>query len=458
MSPLYSACGIILLALTLSHHFRNHTSLAHTHTLFLTYGLTYQTSLLTHRLTFTSCALNTKHILCTAFTDFDSSPLRKPLFTPITPHGIFTLDGLAWKRSREQLRARLSNLRRTIDLSLCEEHFRAFLKHVPPDGGVFDAQRVVFALSLDLQTRFSLGESVDALGEMQSEEQRRFLGDLARVKERIVRDGFRGPLRHFEGKGAFWRACARVRGFVVERVRRDIEGRRSGGVGDGVGVPEEEINQSADQALSILLANDSMSTTLSGILYCLAKDERVVTKLRDSIVDSIGLEPPTWAQLGGLQYVRWVIQEAMRLYPPVVLNARVANKMTTLPTGGISSTKNNTNTTDSQNIPILIHPNEIVVFSTWSLHRLDPSFGPDPESFYPERWETRNPESMPGYIPFNKGPRSCPGQHYATIILTYLVTRMFQTFSTVTDYNAGPWRERISMTFENADGVLVGLS
>lgn len=44
------------------------------------------------------------------------------------------------------------------------------------------------------------------------------------------------------------------------------------------------------------------------------------------------------------------------------------------------------------------------------------------------------------------------------IVLTYIVARIFQTFSTVSDYNTKPWTERISMTFENENGVLVGLS
>jgi hypothetical protein len=34
---------------------------------------------------------------------------------------------------------------------------------------------------------------------------------------------------------------------------------------------------------------------------------------------------------------------------------------------------------------------------------------------------------------------------------------MFQTFSTVIDYNNEPWTERISMTFENENGVMIGL-
>lgn len=72
---------------------------------------------------------------------------------------------------------------------------------------------------------------------------------------------------------------------------------------------EEEVSLLADQALSILLANDSMSTTLSGLFFCLSQDERVVKKLTASILDTVGLEPPTWGQLGSLHYVRWVLQE-----------------------------------------------------------------------------------------------------------------------------------------------------
>jgi cytochrome P450 len=116
-------------------------------------------------------------MLSTAFADFDSSLLREPLFDPITPHGIFTLDGADWKRSRGQLRDRLSNLRKVIDLGVCEQHFQAFLQHVPPNGQDFDVQRCTSALASDMQTRFFLGESVDALDFTQSQEKKQFVED-----------------------------------------------------------------------------------------------------------------------------------------------------------------------------------------------------------------------------------------------------------------------------------------
>ncbi|KAL4908400.1 hypothetical protein BDW74DRAFT_175083 [Aspergillus multicolor] len=439
----YDVFGIAK-ALELSYHFRTRNYLSYSNALFRRYGETYVSNAMGHKLVFTCNRENITHILSKGFADFDSSPLRKPLFEPITPAGIFTLDGAGWKANREQLRKRLANLRRIIDLDLCEEHFQAFVKHVPANGAAFDAQACAFALSLDIQTRFSLGESIDALSFSQTPEKRQFFDDLLYVKNRIVKDGFRGPLRHLFPRGRYLRACERARKFVLAHAAREVQKSRGKDEKIGLELERQELDLCADQALSILLANDSMSTTLSGIFYCLSKSEGVVRNLRESILDMVGLMPPTWSQLGSLHYVRWVIFEAMRLYSPVVINARVSNKDTLLPSGGGSDG-------DS---PILIRDGEIVVFSTWARHRLGDDFGPAPEEFRPERWEQLAGESMPGFVPFNKGPRICPGQHYAMIVLTYIVTRVFQTFSSVSDYNLSPWKERIAMTFENENGVL----
>jgi hypothetical protein len=43
-------------------------------------------------------------------------------------------------------------------------------------------------------------------------------------------------------------------------------------------------------------------------------------------------------------------------------------------------------------------------------------------------------------------------------VLTYFVTRVFQTYSTISNYNTEEWKERILMTLENENGVLVGLN
>jgi cytochrome P450 len=306
----------------LASHFRKRTSLAYTNALFTKYGETYASNIIGHRLIFTCNADNTKHLLSTAFVDFDSSPLRKHMFEYITPHGIFTLDGPKWKKSRDQLRSRLSNLRKVVDLDSCEQHFQAFLRRVPPNGQAFDVQSYTFDLSLDMQTQFSLGESVDAQSSSQSDEKKQFVEDLLLLKKRIVQDGFRGPLRHFSPKGHFLQSCRMAREYVTMYATQLVEQQTSKDekndglplVSDSI-ARDKEISQSTDQALSILLANDSMSTTLSGLFFCLAQDERVVKKLRESIISTVGSTAPTWGQLGSLHYVRWIIQEGENAHP-----------------------------------------------------------------------------------------------------------------------------------------------
>ncbi|KAL4970162.1 cytochrome P450 [Aspergillus stella-maris] len=418
-------------------HIQNRTLLPYLNTLFQDCSETYTSYILGHRFIFTCNAENIKHILFKGLPDFDSSPLRKHMFECVTPHGIFTLDGDKWKRSREELRVRLSNPKKIVDLNICEHLFQSFCSLVPENGQVFNIQDQVFALSLDVQTSLFLGECVDALSLTQASEKKQFVDDIFLVKDRIVSDGFRGPLRHLFSKRAFLQACKRMQEYVDAYAVKAVGAAESA---------KEDRRLFTDQVLSILLANDSMGTTLSGLFFALSQDERVVRKLRESVLSTLGMKPPEWKDLATLHYVRWCINEALRLYPPATVNARLANKHTTLPTGGGPDKAS----------PVFVQKGDIIVFSTWARHRLGTDFGDNPEKFYPERWEGLNTD-MPGFIPFNKGPRICPGQNHAMAILTYMVARTFQTYSRVENYNTQPWMERISMTLENDNGVFVGL-
>ena len=89
----------------------------------------------------------------------------------------------------------------------------------------------------------------------------------------------------------------------------------------------------------------------------------------------------------------------MRVYPPVPFNARRANKDTTLPYGGGADGGSS----------VLVQKGERLAFSSWASHRSLKAFGPDAHQFWPERWENLKAETL-GFIPFNIGPRACPGR------------------------------------------------
>lgn len=103
---------------------------------------------------------------------------------------------------------------------------------------------------------------------------------------------------------------------------------------------------------------------------------------------------------------------ALRFYPPVPINARVANKATTLPVGG---------GLDGES-PVYIHKGQKVVFSSFATHRSTLIWGEDALVFRPERWENGEAVKEGGgtFFPFLMGPRACPGREYILNFLPWI--------------------------------------
>lgn len=99
-------------------------------------------------------------------------------------------------------------------------------------------------------------------------------------------------------------------------------------------------------------------------------------------------------------FVGLITSLALRCYPPTTLNVRIARYDTTLPHGAVDSDG-----------PILIPGGQMIIYSSWSSHHSTRIYGSDAWAFRPERWEDL-PADPPGYVPFNAGPRACPGRKF----------------------------------------------
>ena len=162
------------------------------------------------------------------------------------------------------------------------------------------------------------------------------------------------------------------------------------------------------QIINLLAAGrDTTACLLTWTFFLLVRHPKVLEKLREEVNAACSdLANLTRTELRKMGYLQNVLKETLRLYPSVPVNDRKANKTTLSPTGG----------RPDRTAPVLIPKGAGVAYSIYAMHRRPDLYGMNAELFRPERWS----EDMPtlddktnaawGYLPFNGGPRACPGR------------------------------------------------
>ncbi|MGW4021564.1 cytochrome P450 [Streptomyces sp. NPDC005009] len=165
-----------------------------------------------------------------------------------------------------------------------------------------------------------------------------------------------------------------------------------------------------EELVTLLLAgHETTASTLGWTLFLLARHPHVRDLLRDEAraVLADGRTPDA-DDLHKLTYTTQVIQEAMRLYPPVWILPRIAQQADEV--GGFP-----------------VPAGADVLVCPYTLHR-HPDLWDDPERFDPGRFDAARTANRPryAYIPFGAGPRFCVGSGLGmmeAVFVTALVTR-----------------------------------
>ncbi|WP_433386170.1 cytochrome P450 [Micromonospora sp. KLBMP9576] len=147
-----------------------------------------------------------------------------------------------------------------------------------------------------------------------------------------------------------------------------------------------------DELVTLLLAgHETTASTLGWTLYLIDNEPEVRRRLREEADRVLGGRRPTYADLPHLRYTTMVVEEAMRLYPPVWLLPRLAVDADVVGSYGVPAGSD-------------------VVILPYTLHR-HPEFWAAPGRFDPERFDPVRARERPryAYIPFGAGPRVCVG-------------------------------------------------
>jgi cytochrome P450 len=154
--------------------------------------------------------------------------------------------------------------------------------------------------------------------------------------------------------------------------------------------------------------HETTALALTWAWHALNRHPDVLAKIRAE-VDALGHDVRA-DDLPNLPYTLAVIEETMRLYPPVPMTVRVAFERTEL--GGSPIPKG-----------------DLIFLVIRNIHR-HPSYWPDPLEFRPERFLPENKSSLSrtAYMPFLSGPHMCIGNHFALMEGQLLLAMMVQKY------------------------------
>ncbi|KAI9881253.1 MAG: hypothetical protein M1830_005539 [Pleopsidium flavum] len=438
---------------------RSHTFLREARARFGTYGNTFQSVFMGSRAIVTIEPENIKTILSLKFKDFGLGERRITAFIPLLGHGIFTTDGGAWQHSREMLRPNFTRSQ-VGDLETFERHVSQLIQAIPRDGSTIDLAQLFFRLTLDSATEFLFGESTNSLAPGTNTASAARFADAFNYSQHAISNHFRlGFLSAVVPDRQFNKDANFVHEFVDSYVKKALEYRRTHDVEKAEAKADEryvflhELAKQTDdplqirsELLNILLAGrDTTASLLSNVWFTVAKRPDVWAKLRAE-VDELGGQRPTFAQLKDMKYLRYTLNESLRLNPVVPGNSRTSVVDTFLPLGGGPDGKS----------PLFIPKGTLIAYSVYTMHRRKDFYGEDADDFKPERWEKLRPGWE--YLPFNGGPRICLGQQFALTEASYTMIRMLQEFKSVESWDPGPWEESLTLTCTSKNGAKVALT
>lgn len=402
-----------------------------------------------------------KEILATDFNNYVKGERFQLALCSMLGTGIFNSDGDIWKFHRAMTRPFFTR-DRIADFDIFDRHCELTLEKIDErcsTGQPIDFQDIVSRFTMDSATDFLFGVDVHSLSSplplpgsspATISETNRFTAAFIRSLEAVA------TRVRWRGKGwqvnEFWKDKTTedmkvlyefiepiLDGALKEKAaKRERDEKVNVTTDEGAeGLAEVKETLLAhlvsvtddkqlirDELLNILIAGrDTTAATLTFAIYLLALDPDVLAKLRKEVLDVVGpTERPTFDHIREMKYLRAVINETLRLFPPVPFNIKesVESRAWTNPDTGIR---------------YYIPANTKVSWSVLTMQRDPTLWGPDSLRFDPERWiddrkayVTRNPFI---FLPFQAGPRICVGQQFAYNEASFFLIRFLQKFDSI---------------------------
>ncbi len=360
--------------------------------------------------------------------------------------GLLNSEGARWQRQRKMTQPAFQSQQVASFMRIMAAHTAAMLERwegFAAEGRVFDVVPELMALTLSIvsqalftanlesdtaaiQEMLAVGREYSvnrawsvvpvplALPTKRNRQYRKSIGDFHAIIDRLVAERRRAASR------------------PPDLLTMLMEARDEAG--------EPMSNRQLRDEIATLMTAGHETTTLVLAWTCLLIATRPEI-MEQMAVEAAGLNgnAAAYEDLSKFKYMRNVIEEVMRLYPPVWVLSRTAKKADSI--GGYR----------------IAAGSEILIFP-YITHR-HPKWWPEPESFRPERFAPENSASRPryAYLPFGAGPRTCVGLNFAVTEILVVLALLLQRFRVELAIDPATVRAEPSVTLRPDPGVFIKL-
>jgi len=346
-----------------------------------------------------------EYVLVEADSDFRKPDFQEGPIGDLLGDGLLLSNGVTWRRQRQLANPAFGMDRLSGMADRITAHAESRVEAWSP-GAAVDVEEAMTRITLDVICDLMMGVELDEATVKRLQRQLEPLG------RRFEPDPIRFALPNWvpmPGDAEFEAAVD-----AVEEIVDDVIARRQGDVGspDDPDAPmdflsillrarqrgEQSRSQLRDELVTMLLAgHDTTALTLTYTWYLLSEHpdvERRVQAEVDAVLDGAS---PGFDHVQSLEYTDRVIQEALRLYPPVYAIFRTATARFEV---------------DGYTVPA----GSMVMLPQWAVHR-SARLWEDPTSFDPDRWTPERNRGRHRFasFPFGGGPRHCIGKHLAML-------------------------------------------
>ena len=183
---------------------------------------------------------------------------------------------------------------------------------------------------------------------------------------------------------------------------------------DGDFMDEEQL---IDEILILFIAgHETTSNALTFTFQLLAKHPEWQEKIYQEIIDNSGDTEDLMRTVTTSKVCQQVIEESMRLYPPVYFIDRV-------------------NIQEDEFNSLIFKKGSNLLFSIYEIHR-HPNLWEQPNAFLPERFEEGSRKFSSQYFPFGAGPRKCIGNNFAMFEMIIAVTELIKNYTVTPEFES----------------------